>query len=109
MWYYIGWECVWCLLQFKKKYDVIIVGVGGYGLVMVYYFGKNFGIINVVIIEKGWFGGGNIGWNMMIIWFNYFQDLLVVIYDKVLSLYENLLQDLNYNVMFSLCGLIMLV
>lgn len=69
--FYSGWECVWCSFELKKKYDVIIVGVGGYGLVMVYYLGKNFGIINVVIIEKGWLGGGNIGWNIMIICLNY--------------------------------------
>ena len=42
-----------------KKYKVIIVGAGGHGLATAYYLGKNFGIRDVAVIEKGWLGGGN--------------------------------------------------
>ncbi len=30
-------------------------------LATAYYLGKNYGIKNVAIIEKGWLGGGNTG------------------------------------------------
>lgn len=106
--YHSGWERAWRSPQPKKKYDVIIVGAGGHGLATAYYLGKNFGITNVAIIEKGWLGGGNTGRNTTIIRSNYLQDPSAAIYDKALSLYENLSQDLNYNVMFSPRGLIML-
>jgi hypothetical protein len=36
----------------KAAYDAIIVGAG-HGLATAYYLGKNFGITNVAIIEKG--------------------------------------------------------
>ncbi|OUD10631.1 sarcosine oxidase subunit beta [Marivivens niveibacter] len=106
--YHSGWERAWRSPQPKKKYDVIIVGAGGHGLATAYYLGKNYGITNVAIIEKGWLGGGNTGRNTTIIRSNYLQDPSAAIYDKALSLYENLSQDLNYNVMFSPRGLIML-
>lgn len=73
----------------KKVYDVIIVGGGGYGLGVVYYLVKEYGIINVVVIEKGWFGGGNIGCNMIIIWFNYFYEESMDIYEYLLKFWEN--------------------
>lgn len=106
--YHTGWERAWRSPQPKKKYDVIIVGAGGHGLATAYYLGKNYGITNVAIIEKGWLGGGNTGRNTTIIRSNYLQDPSAAIYDKALKLYENLSQDLNYNVMFSPRGLIML-
>ncbi len=104
-----GWERAWAKpTQPKKKYDVIIVGAGGHGLATAYYLGKNFGITNVAILEKGWLGGGNTGRNTTIIRSNYLQDPSAAIYEKSRSLYETMSQDLNYNVMFSPRGVIML-
>ncbi|OHC50576.1 MAG: sarcosine oxidase subunit beta [Rhodobacteraceae bacterium GWF1_65_7] len=106
--YHQGWEKAWRSPAPKAAYDAIIIGAGGHGLATAYYLGKNFGITNVAIIEKGWLGGGNTGRNTTIIRSNYLQDPSAAIYDKALSLYENLSQDLNYNVMFSPRGLLML-
>jgi len=53
-----GWKRAWRNAQPKARYDVIIVGGGGHGLATAYYLGKNFGITNVAVIEKGWIGGG---------------------------------------------------
>ena len=106
--YHLGWERAWAAPQPKKEYDAIIIGAGGHGLATAYYLGKNHGIRNVAIIEKGWLGGGNTGRNTTIIRSNYLQDPSAAIYDKALKLYENLSQDLNYNVMFSPRGLLML-
>ncbi|MBN7786192.1 sarcosine oxidase subunit beta family protein [Ponticoccus gilvus] len=92
----------------KSRYDVIIVGAGGHGLATAYYLGKRFGITNVAVLEKGWLGGGNTGRNTTIIRSNYLQDASAAIYEKSRSLYETMSQDLNYNVMFSPRGVMML-
>jgi len=106
--YHQGWERAWASPEPRAQYDVIIVGAGGHGLATACYLGKNFGITNVAIIEKGWLGGGNTGRNTTIIRSNYLQDPSAAIYEKARSLYETLSQDLNYNVMFSPRGVIML-
>ncbi|MBF9042169.1 sarcosine oxidase subunit beta family protein [Rhodobacterales bacterium HKCCE4037] len=103
-----GWERAWTSPEPKASYDVVIVGAGGHGLATAYYLGKNFGITNVAVIEKGWLGGGNTGRNTTIIRSNYLQDPSAAIYEKSRSLYETLSQDLNYNIMFSPRGVIML-
>ena len=106
--YHTGWERAWKSRAPKKRYDAIIVGAGGHGLATAYYLGKNHGIKNVAILEKGWLGGGNTGRNTTIIRSNYLQDPSAAIYEKARSLYETMSQDLNYNVMFSPRGVMML-
>ena len=106
--YHQGWGRAWESPEPKKKYDVIIIGAGGHGLATAYYLGKNHGLKNVAILEKGWLGGGNTGRNTTIIRSNYLQDPSAAIYEKARSLYETMSQDLNYNVMFSPRGVMML-
>ncbi|MDO5620478.1 MAG: sarcosine oxidase subunit beta family protein [Paracoccus sp. (in: a-proteobacteria)] len=103
-----GWERAWASPEPRSRYKVIVIGAGGHGLATAYYLGKNHGITDVAVLEKGWLGGGNTGRNTTIIRSNYLQDASAAIYDKALQLYEGLSQDLNYNVMFSPRGLIML-
>ncbi|NNF24331.1 MAG: FAD-dependent oxidoreductase, partial [Rhodobacteraceae bacterium] len=103
-----GWDRAWGNPEPKSRYDAIIIGAGGHGLASAYYLGKNFGITNVAILEKGWLGGGNTGRNTTIIRSNYLQDPSAAIYEKARALYEDLSQELNYNVMFSPRGVIML-
>jgi sarcosine oxidase, subunit beta len=105
---HLGWQRAWASVQPKAAYDAIIIGAGGHGLATAYYLGKNFGITNVAIIEKGWLGGGNTGRNTTIIRSNYLQDSSAAIYEKARSLYESMSQDLNMNVMFSPRGVMML-
>ena len=103
-----GWTRAWSSPEPKKRYDIIIVGAGGHGLATAYYLGKNHGLKNVAILEKGWLGGGNTGRNTTIIRSNYLQDASAAIYEKARGLYEGLSQGLNYNVMFSPRGVMML-
>ncbi|MCY4304465.1 MAG: sarcosine oxidase subunit beta family protein [Aestuariivita sp.] len=105
---HLGWKRAWVAAKPKAKYDIIIIGAGGHGLATAYYLGKNFGVTNIAIIEKGWLGGGNTGRNTTIIRSNYLQNASVAIYEKSRSLYENLSQELNFNVMFSPRGVMML-
>ena len=103
-----GWERAWKSPELKSSYDVVIVGAGGHGLATAYYLAKNHGISNVAVIEKGWLGGGNTGRNTTIIRSNYLQEESSAIYEKSRSLYESLSQHLNYNIMFSPRGVMML-
>ncbi|MEL6315471.1 MAG: FAD-dependent oxidoreductase, partial [Pseudomonadota bacterium] len=105
---HFGWERAWKSSEPRQRYDAIIIGAGGHGLATAYYLGKNHGITNVAILEKGWLGGGNTGRNTTIIRSNYLQDASAALYEKSRSLYETLSQDLNYNIMFSPRGVIML-
>ena len=87
---------------------MVIVGAGGHGLGAAHYLAKEHGITDVAVLEKGWLGGGNTGRNTTIIRSNYLQDPSAAIYEKARSLYETMSQDLNYNVMFSPRGVLML-
>ena len=102
------WEAQWPDAQPRNEYDVIIVGAGGHGLGAAYYLAKEHGITNVAVIEKGWLGGGNTGRNTTIIRSNYLYDESARLYDHALDLWENLSTELNYNVMFSRRGVMML-
>jgi sarcosine oxidase, subunit beta len=102
------WPAQWRDPAPKAAYDVVIVGAGGHGLATAYYLAKQHGITNVAVLEKGWLGGGNTGRNTTIIRSNYLWDESAAIYDHALKLWEGLSQELNYNVMFSPRGVLML-
>jgi sarcosine oxidase subunit beta len=103
-----GWEQQWRSPEPKAAYDVVIVGAGGHGLATAYYLAKEHGITNVAVLEKGWLGGGNTGRNTTIIRSNYLYDESAAIYNHALNLWDGLSQDLNYNVMYSPRGVMML-
>jgi sarcosine oxidase subunit beta len=90
------------------RYDVVIVGGGGHGLATAYYLAKNHGINRVAVLEKGWIGGGNTGRNTTIIRSNYLMPESAALYDHALKLWETLSHELNYNVMYSPRGVMML-
>ncbi|GBE42795.1 MAG TPA: sarcosine oxidase subunit beta family protein [Rhizobiales bacterium] len=102
------WPEQWAKPDPKSDYDVIIVGAGGHGLGAAYYLAKEHGITNVAVVEKGWLGGGNTARNTAIIRSNYLYEESAALYDHALGLWEGLSQDINYNVMFSQRGVLML-
>jgi len=89
-------------------YDAVIVGAGGHGLATAYYLAKQHGITRVAVLEKGWLGGGNTGRNTTIIRSNYLMAESAALYDHAVKLWEGLSRELNYNVMFSPRGVMML-
>lgn len=103
-----GWDQQWTSPEPKSEYDVIIVGAGGHGLATAYYLAKEHGITNIAVLEKGWLGGGNTGRNTTIIRSNYLFDESAGLYNHAVNLWEGLSQDLNYNVMFSQRGVMMM-
>jgi len=106
--YHKDWERAWRSPEPKAEYDAVIVGAGGHGLATAYYLAKNHKLANIAVVEKGWLGGGNTGRNTTIIRSNYLQDASIAIYELSRSLYEELSRELNFNVMFSPRGVMML-
>lgn len=89
-------------------YDVVIIGAGGHGLATAFHLAAEHGIRRVAVLEKGWLGGGNTGRNTTIVRSNYLMAESAALYEHALRLWEGLSQALNYNVMYSPRGVMML-
>jgi sarcosine oxidase subunit beta len=87
---------------------VIIVGAGGHGLATAYYLAKNHGVRKVLVLDKGWLGGGNTGRNTTVVRSNYLYPESARLYEHSLRLYENVSHELNFNIMFSPRGIVTL-
>ena len=103
-----GWKPQWRSPEPKAAYDAVIIGGGGHGLGAAYYLASQHGMRNIAVLEKGWLGGGNTGRNTTIIRSNYLFPESAALYDHSVKLWEGLSQALNYNVMFSQRGVMML-
>ena len=90
--------------KLKPSYDVVIIGGGGHGLSSAYYLGKDHGITNVAVLEKGYIGGGNTGRNTTIIRSNYLTPEGVKFYDASMRLWQDLSADFDLNLFFSTRG-----
>ena len=103
-----GWQPQWRKAEPKAAYDAIIIGGGGHGLGTAYYLASEHGLTSIAVVEKGWIGGGNTGRNTTIIRSNYLFNESSTLYNHSVKLWEDLSQVLNYNVMFSPRGVMML-
>ncbi len=102
------WSRAWRAATPKSNYDVIIVGGGGHGLATAYYLAANHGIRNIAVLEKSYIGSGNVGRNTTLVRSNYLLDGNTQFFEHSLKLWESLSHTLNYNVMLSQRGQVVL-
>ena len=95
---------MWRPRALQPSYDVVIVGAGLHGLATAYYLGKRHGVRKVALLDKGYLGGGNSGRNTAILRSNYRTQEGIPFYDASVKLYEQMSEELNWNVLFSQCG-----
>ncbi|HEX9474659.1 MAG TPA: sarcosine oxidase subunit beta family protein [Steroidobacteraceae bacterium] len=103
-----GWQPQWRRAAPQSAYDALIIGGGGHGLGTAYYLAAEHGLTRVAVLEKGWIGGGNTGRNTTVIRSNYLFDESARLYDHAVKMWRDLSQVLNYNVMYSPRGVLML-
>ena len=94
---------MWRKHTLKDSYDIVIIGGGVHGLSTAYYLGK-LGVKNVAILDKGYLGGGGSARSTAIIRANYLTPQGIPFFYESVKMYENLAQELNYNLMFSQMG-----
>jgi sarcosine oxidase subunit beta len=87
---------------------VLIIGGGGHGLATAFYLAANHGITNVAVLERAYIGSGNVGRNTTIVRSNYVLDGNTQFFEHSLKLWEGLSHTLNFNVMLSQRGQIIL-
>jgi len=102
------WQRAWRAADPKSNYDVIIVGGGGHGLATAYYLAANHGITRIAVIERAYIGSGNVGRNTTLVRSNYMMDGNTQFFEHSLKLWEGLSHELNYNVMLSQRGQVVL-
>ena len=83
-----------------KHYDVVIIGAGGHGAAIAYNLAKYHGVTNIAILDKGYLGGGNTARNTAVIRSNYLTEEGVNFYRESVDLYQNLSNELGYNIMY---------
>ncbi len=103
-----GWRPAGRQPEPKAHYAASVVGGGGHGLATAYYLARTHGITDVAVLEKGWIGGGNTGRNTTVVRSNYYFPASGALYDLALRLYEGLSRELDFNVMLSQRGMLML-
>ncbi|WP_372840232.1 sarcosine oxidase subunit beta family protein [Phaeovulum sp.] len=103
-----GWRPFWRKAAPAAEYDAIVIGGGGHGLATAYYLAREHGLARVAVLEKGWVGSGNVGRNTTIVRATYMMPGNQEFYSTSLKMWESLAQDLNFNLMYSPRGLLML-
>ena len=95
---------MWKPRSLQSSYDVVIIGAGIHGLATAYYLGKRHGVKKVALLDRGYLGGGNSGRNTAILRSNYRTQEGIPFYDASVKLYEQMSDELGWNVMFSQYG-----
>ena len=100
--YFKPWT-MWQHHELQPRYDVVIIGGGVHGLATAYELAKR-GVRKVAVVDKSYIGSGGSGRNTTIIRANYRTPEGVAFYRESLRLYQQLSQELDYNLLYSQQG-----
>ena len=95
---------MWHSHALQDSYDIVIIGGGAHGLACAYYLATEYQINNVAVLEQNYIGSGGSGRNTAIIRSNYLTPEGVSFYHQSVKLYEQMSDELDFNVMFSQRG-----
>ncbi|MSP82124.1 MAG: FAD-dependent oxidoreductase [Alphaproteobacteria bacterium] len=88
----------------QPHYDVVVIGGGGHGLSIAYHLARYHGIRNVAVLERGYLAGGNTARNTAVIRANYISPEATTFYRESLKLFQNMSDELDFNILFSVRG-----
>jgi len=91
----------------KKNYDVVIIGGGVQGLSLAYNLARG-GLHSVAVLDKCYPGSGASGRNGEMIRSAFGSREWIRLFDRSLQMWETLSRDLDFNVMFTRCGYLVL-
>jgi sarcosine oxidase, subunit beta len=91
----------------RKSYDVVIVGGGVQGLSLAYNLARS-GMHKIAVLEKSYMGSGASGRNGELIRSAFASPEYVRLYDTSLRLWQTLSAELDFNVMFTRSGYLVL-
>jgi len=91
----------------RKNYDVVIIGGGIQGLALAYYLARD-ASLRVALFEKSYLGSGASGRNGEMIRSAFGSRQWIALWDKSLKLWEDLATELDFNVMFTRHGYLIL-
>jgi len=93
----------WRERDLASSYDVVIIGGGAHGLATAYELTKR-GITNVAVLEMNYIGAGGSGRNTTILRANYKTPEGIAFYGESLKIYQQLSQELDFNLLISKHG-----
>ena len=94
------WPAIVAAPEMRATYDVVIIGGGGHGLATAHFLAKNHGVTKIAVLEAGWLGGGNTARNTTIVRSDYLLNSSFALKNFALELWQELSQDLDFNLMY---------
>jgi heterotetrameric sarcosine oxidase beta subunit len=91
----------------KSSYDAVIIGGGVQGLSLAYHLARK-GFGKVGVMEKSYLGSGASGRNGEMLRSAFASAAWIRFFDKSLKMWETLAAELNFNVMYTRCGYLVL-
>lgn len=91
----------------RKNYDIVIVGGGIQGLSLAYNLARS-GMSNVVVLDKSYIGSGASSRNGEMIRSAFASEQWIRFFTKSIEIWDNLADELDFNVMFTRCGYLVL-
>jgi sarcosine oxidase subunit beta len=88
----------------RPSYDVVIIGGGAHGLATAYELAAKHGVKSVAVLDKAYIGAGGSGRNTTILRANYKTPEGIAFYRESLKIYQQLSQELDFNLLLSTHG-----